>query len=1004
MIGISVDQSLEDDEVLEYNWNDLEAHVDPENNLRSISNVSCDYYQEEQLKEKVDLDKGFSLIHFNCRSLYKRFDAINDFLNNLKGKFKLIALSETWIDEERGDAFHMDGYTLYHFNRKNRKAGGVAFFVSSDLKSKVVQSMTIALDDLMECITVEIDLEKSRNIMVTCIYRKPGSLIETFTDAFEENLLSKVNGNKKYFFCGDLNIDLLKVSIHKASADYLDMLYARGLYPLITKPSRITETSTTLIDHIFTNSLENTLKSGLVVNDISDHLPVFLTLEWNITHEVVNKVQRYIRLRKDDAVHRFRNELKKEDWSRVYVSDVNEAFEIFSNKYVALYDKHCPLVLYQQRKKGKQQPWMTKGLERACKTKNQLYRDFIKCRTKTAEMKYKKYKNKLVLIMRNTKKEYFNTQLEVNKNNIKGTWKILNSLMANKKAAEASPLNHFATKVTDTYSKKDIANELNSFFVNIGPNLASKIDKGQGWSGESRVLQSMFLNEISEQEIISIVAKAKNKKSSDADGLDMVIIKETIDCIIKPLCYIFNLSFKKGIFPDRMKIAKVIPLFKSGDKDSYNNYRPVSLLSQFSKVLEKLFVNRFDSFIEKHQLISDCQHGFRHNRSTASALMSVIEDISEATQNKNYTIGVFIDLKKAFDTLDHSILSSKLHTYGVRGVVLDWLSSYLANRQQYVQLGDITSGLMKIQCGVPQGSVLGPKLFNLYINDICDVSRLLRFVLFADDTNLYCSGNNVKELAETVEREMEKLKIWFDANKLSLNLEKTKCMIFGNRRKEGEVLLSINHVIIERVSELRFLGVILDENFTWKSHITHVKKKVAKSIFILNKLKYVLKSQVMRMLYFTLIHPYLCYCAEVWGNTYKTRLNQLCTLQKRAVRIIAKCHYRDHTNRLFIGYKILKIHELIKFQTLLMMFKAKSKTLPTTLQHLFILSSESGNGRRKFDFKHQIVRTTQRKMCPSITGVGLWNSLNEDLKGCLSIHQFKKLYKKMVFNQYEEYG
>lgn len=240
---------------------------------------------------------------------------------------------------------------------------------------------------------------------------------------------------------------------------------------------------------------------------------------------------------------------------------------------------------------------------------------------------------------------------------------------------------------------------------------------------------------------------------------------------------------------------------------------------------------------KKKQLLNESQYRFRSGRSTASATMNIVEDIVNATDNKKHTIGVFIDLKKAFDTIDHSILLLKLQLYGVRGIVLDWLSSYLNKRQQYVQYNNNKSNNMQIQCGIPQGSVLGPKLFILYINDICDVSKLLNFVLFADDTNIYLSGNYLNELVISMEQEMVKVKDWFDINRLSLNLKKTKFMIFGNRKKDESIVLSIAGTKIMKVREIRFLGVLLDEGLTWKPHISHIQKKISKSIFVLNKVK-----------------------------------------------------------------------------------------------------------------------------------------------------------------------
>lgn len=276
----------------------------------------------------------------------------------------------------------------------------------------------------------------------------------------------------------------------------------------------------------------------------------------------------------------------------------------------------------------------------------------------------------------------------------------------------------------------------------------------------------------------------------------------------------------------------------------------------------------------------------------------------------------------------------------------------------------IKSNCRNIERGLPQGSVLGPELFILYINDICEVSENIKCVLFADDTNFICSGDDLERLASNVQEELVQLKLWFDINKLSMNLTKTNYMVFSNRTKP-DISLSINNINIEKASEVRFLGVILDDKLKWKSHILHVKNKVSKSLFILSKCKYFLPCNTLRMLYCSIILPYFNYCAEIWGNAYKTTLMPLILLQKRVIRIINKAGYRDHTNPLFIRSRLLKLKDIIDLQTLLIMLKARHKILPQDLQDLFVFTCplENDYHRRRYNFKQPNAPTKLKRMC-----------------------------------------
>ena len=320
----------------------------------------------------------------------------------------------------------------------------------------------------------------------------------------------------------------------------------------------------------------------------------------------------------------------------------------------------------------------------------------------------------------------------------------------------------------------------------------------------------------------------------------MCLVKKIIPYIVKPLAHICNTSLMNGIFPDRMKIARVIPLFKNGDVKEFSNYRPVSILPQFYKILEMVFHNRLMSFINDKQILNNSQFGFRKNMSTALAIIELVEEITTAIDEGKTTVGVFIDLKKAFDTVDHNILVKKLEHYGIRGLAKNWVCSYLENRRQYVCINDSNSECLDVKCGVPQGSILGPALFILYVNDMCNVSKSLKSILFADDTNLFYAGKDLDEVCKIISRELNILHIWFQVNKLSLNVAKTNFMIFGNKRFEENYMISIKGMNINRVYVTKFLGVHIDSKLNWNEHISVIKTKVAKNVSIMNRVKHCL--------------------------------------------------------------------------------------------------------------------------------------------------------------------
>ncbi len=380
-------------------------------------------------------------------------------------------------------------------------------------------------------------------------------------------------------------------------------------------------------------------------------------------------------------------EIRDIDWTDVLNSDdPNNAYDIFVTKFTSLYNKHCPIVNIRIKNRNLEKPWLTNGLINAIKKKNNLYKTFIKTKALGDETKYKRYKNKVTYLLRVAEKCYYTELLDKHKNDAKETWKILNKCI--KTNTYSSLPSSFLDNNKHLSDAKEIANGFNNFFVNVGPNLAKNIPSCDdkhftdfiNYNSESTI----FLNPTNPTEIYDIIRNLKPKTSFGHDGIDMNVIKNSIDYIALPLAHICNKSLISGIFPESMKIAKVVTIYKSGDAQNFTNYRPVSLLSQFSKILEKLFNNRLMDFIDKQNILYSGQYGFRNNLSTSLAIMDLVEEITSAMDNSMYTIGVFIDLQKAFDTIDHELLIRKLHLYGIRGTASTWITSYLSNRKQFV--------------------------------------------------------------------------------------------------------------------------------------------------------------------------------------------------------------------------------------------------------------------------------------------------------------------------------
>ena len=478
-----------------------------------------------------------------------------------------------------------------------------------------------------------------------------------------------------------------------------------------------------------------------------------------------------------------------------------------------------------------------------------------------------------------------------------------------------------------------------TFFVNIGPTLAKKIPP-QSVSHlkfmDHPAINSIFLPDVTIDEMNTIVLSLKNG-AAGWDDITPQILKMIHHSVNHPLVYMSNLSLQQGIFPKELKIANVLPLFKACDPCVFNNYRPVSLLCILSKVYEKVMYNRLLKFLEDYNIIFENQFGFRKLHSSYMALMVLTDKLIKSLENGEFVIGVFLDFSKAFDTVDHAILLSKLSHYGIRGSALQWFQSYLSNRNQYVTYNGVSSPVNNITCGVPQGSILGPLLFLLYINDLGHVCSSTTSILFADDTNLFKSGNDLNKMQDELNSELLKISLWLKVNKLSLNIGKTYFMVFTNKKKRlDELNILIDGNKIEEVKKTKFLGVIIDNKLSWKDHVAHVVGKVSRGLGMIINARNYLNKKGLITLYYSFVYPYLSYCNHIWGNIYQSNLRQLCVTQNKIMRVIAGVKPRESAMPLCESLGIMKLNDINKYLIARFMYKYCVGMVPQLFSSYFV--------------------------------------------------------------------
>ena len=664
-------------------------------------------------------------------------------------------------------------------------------YVSQNYNSKIINKYTFSLL-FIEALSVEISNANQKALIIS-VYRPPKTDIKLFIDKLAETINKAQKSYIEIIITGDFNINLMNYDSDNNVSEFLNTLASRSVTPVISKATRVSDSSATIIDNIFVSNPVN-FTSGVLVTDISDHFPIFIVKHsFFIRQNIDQKVNISYRIINESTINNLCETLESHDFSTIIDSEnCSASIDNLTKLINDSYQLCCPKINKTISYKNFTKPWIDDQIVKLIKLRQNYY--ILYCKKLISKEHYCKFRNYVTFKIRSAKKKYYEQVFNSVKNDIKKTWKIINNLLNSKRKKQITIQKVVENGVTyvDPYN---MSNVFNDYFVNVGRNIAESVkcnpDDHRKFLPEINQQNSFFFKPIRPKEVYDIINSMKNKPTN-IDTFSIKILKSVNHIISEPLADIINTSFSSKIFPDSLKEARVTPIFKEGDKCKINNYRPISVLPIFSKILEKAAYRQLYQYLETNSILIHNQFGFRRNKSTTQAIMNLTQYLYSNIDSGKIIFSMFLDFRKAFDSVNHQILLSKLNSYGVRGHALEWFSSYLGDRKQHVNINNTPSDVKFIKYGVPQGSILGPLLFLIFINDISNCTNFFKFILYADDSTLSTciDTKNSQNHSSIINIELQKVYEWLNANCIAINEDKTKYMLFSYNKNISLPLLS----------------------------------------------------------------------------------------------------------------------------------------------------------------------------------------------------------------------
>lgn len=813
---------------------------------------------------------------------------------------------------------------------------------------------------------------------VLCVYRPKTVTNDHFIQKFE-NVLNVIFRHKerKVIVCGDFNIDTLVESAE--SKEFLNLLQSHHMRPFIREPTRITDHSLTCLDNIISNVDLGT--PGVKELGLSDHSLQFASLNVPVKKDQP-RFFKIIRNVKNTNLQKLLEQLLQTSWHEVYNGkDCNDCFNKFYDKVMMAFETCCPLIKVRGDVNKNSKNWLTQGIKKSCETKRELFINSKANKTPSDLKLYKRYSKILGQVIQRSK-QMCNEQIIVSSNNkVKATWNLINTHISGKRIDEVRDYTGLTDNINTANSNLEAAN----IFITHFTNTCNNMKKQKHIKLPNFHQTSMFATPVNNEEITKKIRNLKNKKSCGYDGMSAIVIKYIAEAIQKPLHFVINKSLGEGIFPERLKIALIKPILKSGDGLSVDKYRPISLLPVFSKIFEKVMADQLRVFLCTNKILAKEQFGFQKDISTIDAIFEMTDFIAEALDNNENVMTVLLDLSKAFDHVKHDVLLDILYRYGIRGRVNEWFQSYLTERFQTVVLptleedgvlNNIESSTLKINVGVPQGSILGPILFLLYVNNLPSLSKN-KVILFADDVSVFFKFNrsDYADLTKTINESIDNIINWFDDLNLGTNVGKTKLIHFRNYNTQVPHLdIKANDKEIESVPYAKFLGIFTDCNLNWRRHVDLLVGKLSSFCYALRSLIKISTKKAALQAYFAFFQSRVIYGLAIWGGSVD--IERIFVLQKRAIRILNNIGSSMESCR--ASFKELKLHTITALYIieLCKLIKRYPHKFPGRVPGL----SERQNEKNKHNLEKPLCRTVSYMRATKMTAIKVYNNLPVNIK------------------------